>query len=205
MPILSNAFTSQKPLAAPGLTGTQILKLIPAPRVFIKATPDPQTAAIVPILKANGATPAGWSDLGVVDGNLKVGYQKKVKEVRTGIDNYLRAAYTNEKGGTLEFQLNQVDDTVLGLVSGLTASVVTSNSIYTYHVGQEDLEQCALLLVVDSKLDGKEWQWYSPLVYLNFEFAQSGDAMVLKCTAILPFFTVVGQSAEEILACTIFK
>jgi hypothetical protein len=205
MPILANAFTSQKPLSANGLTGTQILKLIPAPRVFIKATPDSQSAAVVPSLKANGTTPAGWSDLGVVDGNLKVGYQKKVKEVRTGIDNYLRAAYTNEKGGTLEFSLSQVDDTVLGLISGLTGSQITSNSIYTFHVGQEDLNQVALLLVVDSKLDGKEWQWYSPLVYLNFEFTQSGDALVLKATAILPFFTVVGQTAEEILACTIFK
>jgi hypothetical protein len=204
MPILANAFTSQKPLTALGLTGKQILKLIPAPRVFIKAVPDSQTAATVPTVKAAGLTPAGWSDLGVVDGNLKVGYLKKVKEIRTGIDNYLRAAYTNEKSGQLEFQLTQVDDTVLGLITGLTASVTTAGSIYTYHLGQEDLNQVALLLVVDSKLDGKEWQWYSPLVYLNFEFVQSGDALVLKANAILPAFTVVGQATEDFLAATIF-
>ncbi len=205
MPITSNAYTSQKPMSGTGLTGSQMIRLIPAPRVFMKSTPDSQTAAVVPSTKGAGSLAlSGWTDLGIVNGMAKVNYTKKTQEVRTGIDNYLRASYVNEKGGSIEFSLSQVDDLVLGKIMGLTGSQITSNSIYSYHVGQEDLTQIALLLVAQNKLDGKEIQFYSPLVFMNFEFAEDGDALALKCTATLPFFTVSGQTLEDILAVTVF-
>lgn len=208
MPVVANNFTAGKPLINSGLTGVQSIKFIHAPRVFIKSTPDSQTAAVVPIVKSNGSiatiTATGWTDLGIVDGNLKVAYAKKTNEVRTGIDNYLRAAYAKEKGGTLDFSLAQFDDTALGAISNLTASQVTSNSIYSYHVGQEDLAQFAVLFIVVNKLNGKEIQWYSPLVFMNFEFADATDHIVLKCSAMLPAFTAAGQANEEFLTTTVF-
>jgi len=206
MAIAVNAYTGGQPLATSGLTGTQILKLIPAPRVFMKSTPDSITAAVVPSIKTNGSlTLAGWTDLGIVSGAVKVGYAKKAKEVKTGIDNVLRAAYVNDKTGSMEFTLSQVDDIVMQNITGLTASQITSSSIYTFHLGQEDLVQMAVLLVVQSKLDQKEWQFYTPLAYVNFSFNETGDAMELKCTALLPFFTVTGQTNQDILTATVFK
>lgn len=206
MAIAVNSFTAQTPLTTPGLTGTQILKLIPAPRVFVKTTPDSQSAAVVPSVKSNGnpATLAGWTDLGIVEGMLKLGYAKKATEVKTGIDNVLRAAYTSDKTGTAEFELSQVDDIVMQKITGLAASVQTAGSIYTFHLGQEDLTQLALLLVVQSKLDGKEWQFYTPLCFMNFAFNDAKEGLSLKCTALLPFFTVSGQINQDVLAATVF-
>lgn len=203
MAIAVNNFTSQTPLG-PGATGKQVIKLIPAPRVFMKATPDSQTAAVVPSVKSNGTTPSGWTDLGIVSGMAKVGYAKKAKEVKTGIDNVLRAAYVDDKTGTLDFSLSEVDDTVMSAITGLTASQITSSSAYTFHLGQEDLVQMALLLVVTSKIDSKEWQFYNPNVFMNFAYADQGDAWELKCSALLPFFIVTGQTLGDVLTATIF-
>jgi|SRR5581483_164482 len=207
MPLVTNDATTQKPMSAAGVTGAQSIKLIQAPRIFMKSTPDSTTGATVPNTKyaGNAANLVGWTDLGSVAGNAKIGYEKKIKEVKTGIDNYLRAAYSNEKTGNIEFSLNQLDDVVMSKIPGLSASVQTAGSIYTFHLGQEDLVQMALLVVAVNKLDGKEHQFYSPSVYMNFTFAEDADAMVLKCSAILPFFTVTGQTSEDILAHTIFK
>lgn len=204
MAITVNKNTTQKPLTAAGVTGQQVIKFIPAPRIYMKATPDSTSAAVIPSVKSNGATPTGYSDLGSVAGMAKLGYSKKTTEVKTGIDNYLRAAYVSDKTGTIEFSLSEVDDTAIGLISGLTPSVISASSIYTFHMGQEDLNQICLLLVTQNKLDGKEIQWYSPLVYANFDFQENGDALELHCVATLPFFTAQTQTAEEILACTIF-
>lgn len=208
MPVVSNNFTGGAPLVGTGKTGAQTFRFIYAPRVFIKATPDSVTAAVPPVVKSNGTTSTitatGWSDLGIINGALKVGYTKKTKEVRTGIDNYLRAAYVNEKGGSLQFELAQFDDTVMSGLSNLSASQITSNSIYTYHVGQEDLQTLALLFISVNKLNGKEVQFYTPLAYVNFEFADSGDSLVMKATALLPSFTASGQTNEEFLLTTFF-
>lgn len=201
MAILVNAFTSQTPITG-GLTQSQLIKLIPAPRVFVKSSVTQPCA--IPGVKAAGATPSGWTDLGIVSGMAKVGYAKKTKDVKTGIDNVLRASYADDKTATVEFSLSQVDDIVMQSITGLTASQITSNSIYTFHLGQEDLAQMALLLVVESKLDGKEWQFFSPNVYMNFAFADQGDAFELKCTATLPFFSVTGQTNQDVLSATIF-
>ena len=117
----------------------------------------------------------------------------------------IRAAYTNEKVGTCEFSLSQLDDVVFGQVTGLTASVVNTGSTYTYAVGSEDLSQQAILMVVQNKLDGKEWQFYNPNAYLNFSIEDSGDEFKLKVTGLLPFFSAPGQASEQMLAQTLFR
>ncbi len=176
--------------------------------MYVK-TADSITAALVPNIKSNGATPSGWTDLGSVEGVCKIGVEKKVKQVKTGIDNYFRAAYTDEKVGTCEFSLSQLDDLVFGQVTGLgaTASTILTGSAYTYAVGSEDLSQQAILMVVQNKLDGKEWQYYNPNAYLNYAIEDSGDEYRLKVTGLLPFFVAsVGfTSAEQMLATTIFR
>lgn len=204
MAIIANKNTTQQPLSSLGLTGTQVLKFIDAPRVYLK-TADPLAVAIIPTAKSNGATPSGWTDLGVVEGTCKIGVEKKVKQVKTGIDNYLRAAYTDEKVGTFEFSLSQLDDIAFGQVTGLTASVVNTGSTYTYAVGSEDLSQQAVLMVVQNKLDGKEWQFYNPNAYINFSIEDSGDEFKLKVTGLLPFFLAPGQASEQMLAQTLFR
>jgi hypothetical protein len=93
----------------------------------------------------------------------------------------------------------------MSTVTGLTASVVTAGSVYTFHAGQEDIQQFALLLLLQNKLDGKEWQWYHPSAFVNWEYADSTDKIVLKVTALLTAFTAAGQTQEEFLACTLFR
>lgn len=205
MPIAVNKNTAQTPMSTLGLTGSQSIKLIPAPRVYVKSA-DPTVNAPVQnyYTKSNGVTPTGWTDLGIVDGNFKVTYDKKTTEVRTGIDNYLRNAYTSEKTATVDFSLLQFDDVVLQTISGLTGSVITSGSVVNYQIGQDDLNPMAILLVVQNKLDGKEWQFYNPKALLNFSFDDTKDALMLKVNGILPFFTANGQTTESLLSSTVF-
>lgn len=202
MAIIANKNTAQPPITTTGaITGTQMLKFIQAPRVYTKTTDATPT---IPNLKSNGVTPTGWTDLGIVAGVAKFGVEKKINQVKTGIDNYLRAAYTDEKVGTVEFTLSQLDDVVFTNITGLAPSTIQAGSKYTFAVGAEDLNQLALLLVVQNKLDGKEWQYYSPNVYMNYSIDQTGDELVLKCSALLPFFTAAGETREQMLASSIF-
>lgn len=205
MAITVNKNTTQQPITS-GLTGTQSIKFIDAPRFYVKAA-DSLTAAPVTsyFAKSNGATPTGWTDLGVVDGKCKIGVQKKTKEVKTGIDNYFRAAYTSEKVGTIECSLTQFDYTVFQNISGISPYTVTSGSTYSFAVGSEDLNQVAVLLVIQNKLDGKEWQFYNPAAYLNYSIDEQGDELVVKVSGMLPFFlAAVNGTSEAMIQQTIF-
>lgn len=204
MALTVNRNTTQQPMSTPGRTGAQSVRFIEAPRVYIKASDALVNAPVQNYTaKSNGVTPTGWTDLGIVDNKLKVTYTKKTKDVRTGIDNVLRAMYTNETDCTIEFTLDQMDDFVLETVSGVGASVITSGSTVQYSLGQEGLNQLAILLVSQNKLDGKEWQFYNPSAYLNFAIDDANDAMSLKVTGTLPWFLADGQTKEEVLHITI--
>ena len=205
MPIAINKNTTQAPMSTLGLTGAQSIQWIPAPRVYLKVA-DVQTATPVQdyYTKSNGATPLGWTDLGIVDGKAVVTYTKKTTQIKTGIDNYLRQEYVSEKSGQLVFSLSQFDDVALTQISGLTASTVTSGSTINFQIGQEDLNYVALLLVCQNKLDSKEWQFYNPAAIVNFTFDETATSLVLKCTATLPFFTAAGQTTESLLSLTEF-
>lgn len=212
MSVLVNRNTTQAPMSAAGNTGAQVLKFIDAPRIYIKTTAglpvtDPITATPVQNYynKSKGVTPTGWTDLGVVENKAKISVEKKVKEVKTGIDNYFRTAYTSEKMGKVEFTLDQFDDVVLSAVTGISASVISAGSVVAYPVGSEDLAQAALMLVSQNKLDGKEIQFYNPAAFLNFGFDASGDQLVLKATGWLPFFVPAGATAEEFLHVTVYN
>lgn len=205
MAIVSNKNTTQRGMSTAGRTGAQTVKFIPAPRVYVK-TADVQIDSPVQsyFTKSNGVTPIGWTDLGSVSGAAKLSYTAKVKEVTTGIDNYFRGAYIDGKEGQVAFSLEQLDDVALEQVSGLTASVITAGSVVNYQVGQNDLNILALLLVVQNKFDGKEWQFYNPAAYLNFTFNDASDALELSVTGYLPFFTALGQTQESMVSCTMF-
>jgi hypothetical protein len=204
MPILSNRNTTQTPMGS-GKTGAQVVRLIPAPRVYVKSS---ESVTVTPVqthfVVSNGATPAGWTDLGIVQGMAKVTYDKKVKEIKTGLDDYLRAAYVDSKEAKIEFDLAQFDDANIELLTGYTGSVITSGSTVNYQIGEEDLVQKAILLVVQNKLDQKEFQFFNPNAYLNFVFNESNDGLMLKVTALLPSFTPQGETKESFLSTTIF-
>lgn len=205
MAIIVNKNTSQQPQTTIGRNGVQSIKFIDAPRLYVKS-PDSQTAAPVQAYntKSNGVTPTGWTDLGIVNGKAKVTYTKKAKDVRTGIDNVFRSAYSDQKDCTLECSMTQVDDILLETVSGLAASVLVSGSVVSYAGGQEDLNQLAVLLVNQNKLDGKEIQYYNPCAYFNFTFEEQGDAMEMKVTAMLPSFLAVGATKEQTVDIKLF-
>lgn len=206
MPILVNKNTTQTPLTTLGRTGSQTTRFIPAPRIYVKA-PDPTNPAPVQanFVVSNGATPAGWTDLGIVSKGAKVVYDKKEKDILTGIDNYFRAAYVEQKTAKVEFDLEQFDDLNLELLTGYTGSVITSGSIINYQVGEEDLVQKAILVVFQNKLDQKEFQFYNPNAFINFVFKEGAEGMVLSVTAMLPSFTPQGETKESFLSTTIFK
>jgi hypothetical protein len=185
MAVITNLNTQQKPMAASGRTGVQVVKFIDAPRVYIKtvdSTPTPVTT------KSNGVLPTGWTDLGIVNGKLKITYAKEIKEVRTGLDQVLRASYVGKKTAGMEFQLSQFDDVAMEQLSGVTPSVVSAGSTVQFALGSEDIIQKALLLVSQNKLDGKEWQFYHPDAYLTFSIADNGDETIITGTANLIAF-----------------
>ena len=198
MAVIVNKNTTQTPITS-GLTGTQVVKFIDAPRVYIKAVDS--TASPVTV-KSNGSTPSGWTDLGIVDGKVAITYEKELNEVRTGIDNILRASYVRQRTGSFEFSLSQFDDVVLKEVSGITPATVQSGSIMQFSVGGEDVVQRALLLVVQNKLDGKEWQFYHPNAFLSFNIADNGDFTVVRAKGDLPAFTF--NAADTIMVMTDF-
>jgi hypothetical protein len=198
MAVISNKNTAQTPVAS-GLTGAQVVKFIDAPRVYIKAvdtTPTPVTT------KSNGTTPAGWTDLGIVNGKVRVTYEKEIKEVRTGIDQVLRASYVGQKTAGFEFVLSQFDDVVIKNLSGLSEVVVSAASAYAFQIGSEDIIQKALLMVVQNKLDGKEWQFYHPAADLAFNIEDSGEETVVRGRANLKAFT--HSTVEQLVYATIF-
>lgn len=185
MAIITNLNSRQTPMVATGSTGTQVVKFIDCPRVYIKdqdANPTPVTT------KSNGALPAGWTDLGIVDGKVKVQYDKEQKEVRTGLDEILRAVYVGKKTAGFEFNLSQFDEVVIGQLTGLTSSLINSGSAAQFAVGSEDIVQKALLMVLQNKLDGREWQFYCPNAYMTFSMTDSGDTTLVTGKAMLPAF-----------------
>lgn len=186
MPVISNLNTRQTPMTAAGQTGTQVIKFIDAPRVYIKAVDVTPTPIIV---KSNGTTPAGYTDLGIVDGKLKITYEKSIKDVRTGIDQIFRAEYVDKKTLGFEFHLSQFDDVAMTQISGLTASVITAGSIVQFAVGSEDVIQRAMVLVSQDKLTGKEWQWYCPSGFIKFGYADNGNETYIQVNVDLPPFT----------------
>lgn len=186
MSYVSNLNTKQTPIAAAGLTGTQTVVFVNAARVYIKSvdtTPTPVTT------KSNGTLPSGWTDLGTLMGQAKITYNKSTKEVRTGLEQVLRGEYIDKRTGNFEADLAQFDDTVIAQVSGLTASVITSGSIVQFGLGQEGLVNKAVLLVMQSVLDGKEIQLYNPNSLINLGYNNSGDETTIKMTAEFLFFT----------------
>lgn len=152
---LSNKNTRQNPVTS-GRTGTQVIKFIPAPRVYVKAV-DSISAAPVQnyFAKSAGVTPSGWTDLGIIESVATVTYTKTLKEIKTGIDLVLRQSYVSEKTAEIQFNLSQFDDNAFESISGISASVIISGSTINYQVGNEDIQSKALLLVLQNKLDGK--------------------------------------------------
>jgi hypothetical protein len=201
MALAINKNTQQTPLTS-GKTGTQLIKFIPAPRVYIKGSKDSVTVAPVQAYntKSNGVTPTNggtWIDLGIVNGNAVITYTKDITEITTGIDQVLRMSYIAKKTAQIEFTLAQVDDYVLEQIMGVTASQLVLGSVYNFQIGSEDIIERALMLVVQNKLDQKEWQFYNPAAQLSFAFADEDNAVVLKGTAKLPAFSVQGAGATD--------
>jgi hypothetical protein len=185
MAVIVNKNTTQAPLTT-GLTGAQVVKWIDAPRVYIKAvdaTPTPVTT------KSNGSTPSGWTDLGSILGQARIQYDKEVKEIRTGLDNVLRTSYVGQKTAGMEFVCSQLDDVVVQELSGLTASMIVSASVYQFLIGSEDLIQKAILVVSQDKVTGKEWQWYNPNAFISFVLEENGEEKTIRGRANCPAFS----------------
>jgi hypothetical protein len=178
MAVISNLNTAQTPITS-GLTGLQAVKWIAADRVYVKT----KDGAATPItVKSNGTKPTGYTDLGIVNGKVRVTYEKTDKEIRTGLDQILRARYVDQRTATFEFVLSQFDDAVVKEVAGVNPSTITSGSVYQFAIGTEDVVEKALILVSQNKLDGKEWQ-------LSYTIEDNSDETVIRVRASLPAFT----------------
>jgi hypothetical protein len=208
MAVIANKNTRQNPITQ-GRTGTQVVKFVPAPRVYI-GTAESITAAPVEthFSKSNGVTPSGgaitWFDLGIIESVATVTYTKEIKEIKTGIDLVLRQSYVGEKTANIEFNLSQFDDYAFEKVSGLSASTIISGSTVSYTVGSEDIVTSALLLVLQNKLDGKEIQLYTPSADLTFNFQQNGEFIELQAQGRLKAFTPNGSATEGFFQMTFF-
>lgn len=202
-----NNFTTQKPLTILGSTGTQLLTMIPASRVFLKA-PESTTAAPVETyaaytFKTNGQTPTGWNDLGIMDATGKLTYNKTVEKIKTGIDQVTRRTYAKSKEATLEFDLWQTDDYLLSQL-GFNGSAITAGSSMNFLIGQEDVIQAAMLCVYSNKLDGKEMHVYHPSASLTVNFKENNGKLLTAVTADLTAFTPASATVDALYALNIF-
>ena len=204
MSVTSNKNTAQSPLVGGGATGAQVLKYIAASRIYAKS-PDPISAAVAPSIKSAGYTPQGWTDLGVVEGPVKMDIQKKTKTIKTGVDGTFRASYADDRTAMTEFTLSQLDDIVVQQITGLTPTQLINLQQAGYGIGAEDVNPMALLIVVQNKLDGKELQFYNPAALLNFSIENQNDALEMKVTGMLPYFTPLGASNQCLLSLTVFS
>ncbi len=204
--VISN-FTTQKPNAANGLTGAQVLTMIPASRVFVKVAESTTAAPVYTYaaesFKTNGQTPVGWTDLGIMDAPAKITYTKDIEKVKTGIDQYIRKTYAKSKEASLDFSLWQTDDLLLSNL-GFNGSSVTSGSSMNFLIGQEDVVTLALLCVYQNKLDGKEMHIYHPAANLSVTFDTANDKLLTKVSADLLAFTPVGATVDALFSTTIF-
>ncbi len=116
----------------------------------------------------------------------------------------MRAAYLEQKGATFECNLGQTDDVVIETISGVTASVIVPGSVVNYPLGSTDLNQMAVLYVVQNKLTGKEIQFYNPNAYISFQFAKNGDSLDVKMSGLLPSFIPAGGTQEMFISTTVF-
>lgn len=205
--VIVNNFTTQKPLTVLGSTGNQVLAMIPASRVFLKAS-DSITAAPIHsyanyAFKTNGLTPLGWNDLGIMDAPAKVNYNKQVEKVQTGMDKVTRLTYAKSKEATLDFSLWQTDDYLLSQL-GFNGSVATAGSSQSFLIGQEDVFQAALLCVFCNKLDGKEMHVYHPNASLSVTFDTANEKLLTKVSVDLTAFTPEDQNVDALYCANIF-
>jgi hypothetical protein len=220
MSVIINKNTQQSPLTNPAgaQTGLQSIKFIPAGRVYLKTAPDSTTAAPVNVYaaytqKSNGQTitaPVGtgvtvgsYVDLGIMLTPGKLTYNKVQKKVQTGLDKITQLIYVESRDANLEFELTQLDDYILQQL-GFKASVITAGSSINFQVGQEDVVNCALVVVYQNKIDGKEIQWYHPSAALTVTFNQSGDELSVKVMCELIAFTAAGSSLLSLVSTTVF-
>jgi hypothetical protein len=199
--ITVNKNTTQNPSVAQGRTGQQSLRFIPAPRVYI-APPDysPVPGTVFPL--SNGSTPSAFTDLGVVTGNASVQITRATAPVFSGVDKIQTGVVSQGISGGVSFSLSQMDDFLLEQLSG-TGPAYTSTGYANYQIGGQNLTPAALLLVVQNKLDGKEWQFYNPTALLSFSFDNQSDAMGLKVSGILPAYATSLGGPKSILSITI--
>jgi len=203
MAVIGNRNTRQNPVAS-GRTGTQVIKFVPGPRVYINTAAVDLANVTIPYGKSNGTTPAGYTDLGIVDGFATITYNKEIKEVLTGIDQVLRQSYVGRKTASIQFSLSQFDDNAFETISGLTASVLVAGSSVNYQVGSEDIITKSLILVIQNKLDGKEIQLFNPACDLSFVFQENGDFLQLQATGNMKAFTASGVLTESFYSMTFY-
>jgi hypothetical protein len=207
MAVITNNWTQQAPLAASGVTGVQSIAHIPACRVFLKA-PDSTTAAPVNTMaaygmKTNGTVPASWTDTGIMTATGQVTYTKTLKSVMTGIDKIERLTYVESRTAKIDFELSQLDDTVLAQL-GFINSVITAASTVNFQLGQEDVINKALLMVYANKADGKEIQWYHPSAQLSATLANNAGQTTVKVEARLIAFQPLGYTLSSLISATVF-
>jgi hypothetical protein len=185
----SNAYTKQTPKSG------STVKAVIAERCFVHTA---ATAYVDPVAKLDGATPSGWSDLGIVMGSkVALTYTKELRYVETGIERVRRASYLTQKTAQAQFTLDQYDIDVLELLTGLTADAVgvIGNKI---HIGQDDVVSKAILFVGTNVVDGKEYHTYCPSANLAWNLEDNDDAKVMRVTADLFAFVPSGETVEAL-------
>src|SRR3954469_9315670 len=155
MPILTNKYTKQPPIA--GASTAAVM----AERVYIAAFSTNYTA---PTARLDGADPAApWAagDLGVIkDSRVNLNYTKEIKYVETGIEKVRRGAYSLSKTVEMSFMMEQSDVGPVSLLTGLAITTswtsIPANGASLLHVGQDDVVEKGLLFIGTNKSDGKE-------------------------------------------------
>ena len=185
---VSNKYTKQPPVAGSST------KVVLAERVYMAPA---DTVYADPVARLDGADPAApWVDMGIV-GNSRVNltYSKDVRYVETGIEKVRRGAYMLGKTAECTFVLEQYDIPQVESLTGLTATAVGAigNKL---QIGQDDINDMALLFIGVNKVDGKEHHIYCKKGTVSFQIQQEDDFRVFNVSASLYPFIASGETEE---------
>jgi len=143
---------------------------MPEPHVFVRPINNINYSSVT---KMNGNTnnicEKGWSYIGKTHGSATF----------RSID---------PRTCTVEFILEQFDDLEFEAISGLNASIISSQKI-EYNISSEDVIQKEILFVSQSPIAGNEIHLYNPACTLQFNFQQNGEFLELECNGSVNEFT----------------
>jgi hypothetical protein len=167
-------------------------KVLLADRLYIAA---PSTAH--PTVAAQGATPAGWSDVGALDGSLMTlaKADPSVTDVTTGLFEILRGQVATKDGDvTATGTIVEYEPSAIALITG--DAILTVGAGSALYFGGRPLIQKAFLTVGQNPVTFSEFMHWNPKININFKVVEVNRFRAMQVNARLLKFYDAADTAN---------